>query len=169
MAREVNTVLGQIISEERGIPEAKAEEIVKGMRSANQYQVSNSVESQNLPLPRPVLSGRGSTRLPSKQNSNHLCRRMSGHEEQTKTQTNKSLLPTSNYWKGSKNLEIILGLGSRESCPDFDLYWFLLLSSENRSTTDFNLLWSHNFSGGFSKRFLTLWSSLFFPTWVVWM
>lgn len=40
MAREVNTILGKIISEQRGIPEAKAEEIVKGMRSANQYQVS---------------------------------------------------------------------------------------------------------------------------------
>lgn len=39
MAREVNTVLTQIISEKRGIPEAKAEEIVKSMRSSNQYQV----------------------------------------------------------------------------------------------------------------------------------
>lgn len=39
MAREVNTVLGQIISEQRGIPESKAEDIVKSMRSANQYQV----------------------------------------------------------------------------------------------------------------------------------
>lgn len=39
MAREVNAVLGQIMAEQRGIPEAKAEEIVKGMRSANQYQV----------------------------------------------------------------------------------------------------------------------------------
>ncbi|KAK3954504.1 hypothetical protein QBC32DRAFT_360171 [Pseudoneurospora amorphoporcata] len=38
MAREVNTVLGHIISEQRGIPEAKAEEIVKSMRSTNQYQ-----------------------------------------------------------------------------------------------------------------------------------
>ncbi|KAK1759390.1 hypothetical protein QBC47DRAFT_104774 [Echria macrotheca] len=38
MAREVNTVLAQIISEERGIPEAKAEEIVKNMRASNQYQ-----------------------------------------------------------------------------------------------------------------------------------
>ncbi|KAK4146773.1 uncharacterized protein C8A04DRAFT_25341 [Dichotomopilus funicola] len=38
MAREVNTVLSQIISGERGIPEAKAEEIVKQMRAANQYQ-----------------------------------------------------------------------------------------------------------------------------------
>jgi NADPH-ferrihemoprotein reductase len=40
MAREVNTILGKIIAEQRGIPETKAEEIVKGMRSANQYQVS---------------------------------------------------------------------------------------------------------------------------------
>lgn len=39
MAREVNTVLAQIISEQRGIPEAKAEEIVKNMRASNQYQV----------------------------------------------------------------------------------------------------------------------------------
>ncbi|KAI8624553.1 NADPH-cytochrome P450 reductase [Xylariaceae sp. FL1651] len=38
MAREVNTVLGQIIAEQRGIPEAKGEEIVKNMRAANQYQ-----------------------------------------------------------------------------------------------------------------------------------
>lgn len=39
MAREVNAVLAQIIAEGRGVSEAKAEEIVKGMRSANQYQV----------------------------------------------------------------------------------------------------------------------------------
>ncbi len=39
MAREVNTVLAQIISEQRGIPEAKAEDIVKNMRASNQYQV----------------------------------------------------------------------------------------------------------------------------------
>ena len=39
MAREVNTVLTQIISEQRGISDAKAEEIVKHMRAANQYQV----------------------------------------------------------------------------------------------------------------------------------
>ena len=38
MAREVNTVLGQIISENRNIPLAKAEEIVKAMRSSNTYQ-----------------------------------------------------------------------------------------------------------------------------------
>lgn len=38
MAREVNTILGQIISQQRGIPETKAEEIVKSMRSSNAYQ-----------------------------------------------------------------------------------------------------------------------------------
>ncbi|KAI0171810.1 NADPH-cytochrome P450 reductase [Hypoxylon sp. FL1284] len=38
MAREVNTVLAQIIAEQRGIPEAKAEDIVKNMRASNQYQ-----------------------------------------------------------------------------------------------------------------------------------
>lgn len=39
MAREVNTVLAQIIAEGRGVSEAKGEEIVKSMRSSNQYQV----------------------------------------------------------------------------------------------------------------------------------
>ncbi|KAK4251552.1 hypothetical protein C7999DRAFT_27968 [Corynascus novoguineensis] len=38
MAREVNAVLAQILSAERGIPEDKAEEIVKQMRQGNQYQ-----------------------------------------------------------------------------------------------------------------------------------
>ncbi|KAG6041019.1 hypothetical protein E4U41_006214 [Claviceps citrina] len=38
MAREVNTVLAQILAESRGVPEAKGEEIVKNMRAANQYQ-----------------------------------------------------------------------------------------------------------------------------------
>ncbi|KAJ9161900.1 NADPH--cytochrome P450 reductase [Coniochaeta hoffmannii] len=38
MAREVNAVLGQILAENRGITEQKAEEIVKNMRAANQYQ-----------------------------------------------------------------------------------------------------------------------------------
>ncbi|KKA31130.1 hypothetical protein TD95_000592 [Thielaviopsis punctulata] len=38
MAREVNVVLAQIIAEKRGVTEAKAEQIVKGMRSSNQYQ-----------------------------------------------------------------------------------------------------------------------------------
>ncbi|PTD01653.1 NADPH-cytochrome P450 reductase [Fusarium culmorum] len=38
MAREVNTVLAQIIAEGRGVSETKGEEIVKNMRSANQYQ-----------------------------------------------------------------------------------------------------------------------------------
>lgn len=39
MAREVNAVLAQILAEQRGISEAKGEEIVKNMRAANQYQV----------------------------------------------------------------------------------------------------------------------------------
>lgn len=43
MAREVNTVLGQIIAEQRGVPETKGEEIVKNMRAANQYQVRPAI------------------------------------------------------------------------------------------------------------------------------
>ncbi len=42
MARAVNAVLAQILADERGISEAKAEEVVKNMRAANQYQVSQS-------------------------------------------------------------------------------------------------------------------------------
>ena len=38
MAREVNDVLAQIISEQRGVPKQKGEEIVKSMRASNQYQ-----------------------------------------------------------------------------------------------------------------------------------
>jgi NADPH-ferrihemoprotein reductase len=38
MAREVNSTIGRILAQNRGIPEAKAEEIVKNMRAANQYQ-----------------------------------------------------------------------------------------------------------------------------------
>ena len=38
MAREVSVVLGQIIAEQRGISVEKGEEIVKAMRSSNQYQ-----------------------------------------------------------------------------------------------------------------------------------
>ncbi len=38
MAREVNVVLGQIIAEQRGLPLAKGEEVVKAMRSSNNYQ-----------------------------------------------------------------------------------------------------------------------------------
>ncbi|KAI9827157.1 MAG: NADPH-cytochrome P450 reductase [Thelocarpon impressellum] len=38
MAREVNTTLCNVIAEHRGVGEAKAEEIVKAMRSSNQYQ-----------------------------------------------------------------------------------------------------------------------------------
>jgi hypothetical protein len=39
MAREVNTVLVQIISGHRGITQHEAEHVVKTMRSENQYQV----------------------------------------------------------------------------------------------------------------------------------
>lgn len=38
MAREVSIILGQIIAEQRGLPIEKAEDIVKNMRSSNQYQ-----------------------------------------------------------------------------------------------------------------------------------
>ncbi|KAK3626247.1 hypothetical protein LTR56_019918 [Elasticomyces elasticus] len=38
MAREVNEVLCSLISEQRGVPKQKAEEIVKAMRASNQYQ-----------------------------------------------------------------------------------------------------------------------------------
>ncbi|KAF1985067.1 hypothetical protein K402DRAFT_405535 [Aulographum hederae CBS 113979] len=38
MAREVNTLLAQVIAEQRGVPESKGEEIVKSMRASNQYQ-----------------------------------------------------------------------------------------------------------------------------------
>lgn len=43
MAREVNAVLVKIIAEYRGKTEAKAEEIVKNMRAANQYQVRHQL------------------------------------------------------------------------------------------------------------------------------
>lgn len=38
MAREVSIVLAKIISEQRGISAEKGEEVVKNMRSGNQYQ-----------------------------------------------------------------------------------------------------------------------------------
>lgn len=38
MAREVNEILGQIVAEKRGVSKERGEEIVKGMRAANQYQ-----------------------------------------------------------------------------------------------------------------------------------
>jgi NADPH-ferrihemoprotein reductase len=38
MAREVNTILGQLIAKYRNVPETKGEEIVKAMRASNQYQ-----------------------------------------------------------------------------------------------------------------------------------
>lgn len=55
MAREVNTILAQILAEQRGITEAKAEEVVKNMRAANQYQVRETLPSQNSPQTGPVL------------------------------------------------------------------------------------------------------------------
>jgi NADPH-ferrihemoprotein reductase len=44
MAREVNAILAQILSEQRGVSEARAEEIVKNMRAANQYQVCGTAK-----------------------------------------------------------------------------------------------------------------------------
>lgn len=38
MAREVSVVLGQIVAEQRGLSPEKGEEVIRGMRSANQYQ-----------------------------------------------------------------------------------------------------------------------------------
>lgn len=38
MAREVNTLVGQIIAKERGLSDEKGEEVVKAMRTANTYQ-----------------------------------------------------------------------------------------------------------------------------------
>ena len=38
MAREVSIVLGQIVAEQRGLKPEKGEEVIKAMRSANQYQ-----------------------------------------------------------------------------------------------------------------------------------
>lgn len=38
MARAVSDVLGKIVSEKRGVSIEKGEEIVKNMRSSNQYQ-----------------------------------------------------------------------------------------------------------------------------------
>lgn len=38
MAREVNALVGKIISKQRNLPESKGEEIVKAMRASNQYQ-----------------------------------------------------------------------------------------------------------------------------------
>ncbi len=38
MAREVSAVLAQIIAQQRGVSEAKGEEVVKAMRASNTYQ-----------------------------------------------------------------------------------------------------------------------------------
>lgn len=61
MAREVNTVLAQIIAEGRGVSEQKGEEVVKSMRAANQYQVRPSAScarSQTCQLTRRRPGGR---------------------------------------------------------------------------------------------------------------
>lgn len=85
MAREVNTVLAQIISEQRGIPEAKAEDIVKNMRASNQYQVRHTVLLPALP----ISSVAANHKLPSSffflkslntVDANNHSRRMSGHK-----------------------------------------------------------------------------------------
>jgi NADPH-ferrihemoprotein reductase len=47
MAREVNQTLVQIIAENRGLSIEKAEDVVKGMRNANQYQVIISFNALN--------------------------------------------------------------------------------------------------------------------------
>lgn len=38
MARDVSTILGQILAKQRNVPESKGEELVKAMRASNQYQ-----------------------------------------------------------------------------------------------------------------------------------
>lgn len=43
MAREVHAALIQIVAEQREVPVAKAEEVIKNMRSANQYQVRGPI------------------------------------------------------------------------------------------------------------------------------
>lgn len=67
MAREVNTVLAQIIAESRGVSEQKGEEIVKNMRAANQYQVRTTMS----PNPNPPFLDEYLLTL-------FFCRRMSG-------------------------------------------------------------------------------------------
>jgi len=55
MAREVGAVLVKILAKERGVTEQKGDEIVKAMRTANQYQVWHFF----LPLPLPLHLMRG--------------------------------------------------------------------------------------------------------------
>ena len=65
MAREVNNVLAQILAEQRSLPEGKGEELVKAMRSANQYQVRRRHPPQMAHM---------------WTYANNIVRRMSGHE-----------------------------------------------------------------------------------------
>jgi hypothetical protein len=78
MAREVNTVLSQIISEQRGVPEAKGEEIVKNMRAANQYQVRLRLNNASRHVPRvaankPNRRMCGHDKIPVKKHSLQRC------------------------------------------------------------------------------------------------
>jgi hypothetical protein len=89
MAREVNAILAQILAEQRGISEAKAEEIVKNMRAANQYQVrGKGLGRTAYLLLRDILPSQGP---PCDSASKHFftntCvfynRRMSGHKKRS--------------------------------------------------------------------------------------
>jgi len=48
MAREVHKALIEVLSKERGITEQKAEEVIKSMRAASQYQVCLAVSSMSV-------------------------------------------------------------------------------------------------------------------------
>ena len=84
MAREVNTLLAQILAEERGISEAKAEEIVKNMRAANQYQVRHdrpvAPNACSLGAPHPIQSVERMSGFCSKHCTKAPYRRMCGLE-----------------------------------------------------------------------------------------
>ena len=72
MAREVNAILAQIIAAERGIPETKAEDIVKNMRASNQYQVCAPIPSPA----RPAEASRVANMAPLTHGTRNLGRRV---------------------------------------------------------------------------------------------
>ena len=85
MAREVNAVLAQILAEQRGISEAKAEEIVKNMRAANQYQVRQQqkkliVSGSTLLIRAGRRQLQGHPGLTAANIANSSCRRTYGRE-----------------------------------------------------------------------------------------